>query len=131
MAVKDDDGTPDLDAVELSSFNQAGGELALVFNGFLYEKRMVYQAKAEARRAMAVAEEQEWRARTQQMRAKVVEAESQVPMALADALRSGNLGVMDYYYLKNVVADTDMRKGIADVTGKPSEDTDPDQGVPK
>ncbi len=84
--------------------------------------KKVYQAKAEARRAMAVAEEQEWRARTQQMRAKVVEAEAEVPKALAEALRSGNLGVMDYYHLKNIVADTEMRRGIADLTGPKKDD---------
>jgi len=81
--------------------------------------KKVYQARAEAKRAMAVAEEQEWRAKTQQMRASVVEAEAQVPKALAEALRSGNLGVMDYYYLKNVVADTNMRKGIGDLANPP------------
>ena len=75
--------------------------------------KKVYQAKAEARRAMAVAEEQEWVAKTQEMRAKVVEAEIQVPLAMSEALRSGNLGVMDYYGLKNIMADTDMRSGIA------------------
>ena len=93
--------------------------------------KKVYQAKAEARRAMAVAEEQEWAAKTQQMRAKVVEAEAQVPLALAEALRSGNLGVMDYSYLKNVVADTEMRKGIAAVTPQPGTEGDPNQGEPK
>lgn len=78
--------------------------------------KKVYQAKAEARRAMAVAEEQEWNAKTQEMRAKVVEAEIEVPRAMADALKSGKLGVMDYYSLKNIMADTSMRKGIAGLT---------------
>lgn len=87
--------------------------------------KKVYQAKAEARRAMAVAVEQEWTAKTQEMRAKVVEAEIQVPLAFADALRSGNIGVMDYYSLKNIMADTDMRKGIAGLT-EPEDDGTPE-----
>lgn len=75
--------------------------------------KRVAQAKAETRRAMAVAEEQEMLARTQEMRAKVVEAEATVPQAIAEAFRSGNLGVMDYYSLRNVQADTGMREAIA------------------
>jgi uncharacterized protein YqfA (UPF0365 family) len=71
--------------------------------------KSIAQAKAESRRAMAVAEEQENRARYQEALAKVQEAEAQVPLAMAEALREGNLGVMDYYNLRNVVADTDMR----------------------
>ncbi len=71
--------------------------------------KSIAQAKAESRRAMAVAEEQENRARYQEALAKVQDAEAQVPMALAEALRNGNIGVMDYYNLKNVVADTQMR----------------------
>lgn len=73
----------------------------------------IAQAKAESRRAMAVAEEQEMKARYQEALAKVQEAEAQVPLALAEALRSGNIGAMDYYNLKNVVADTDMRASIS------------------
>ncbi|MGH2586498.1 MAG: flotillin-like FloA family protein, partial [Dehalococcoidia bacterium] len=68
--------------------------------------KKIAQAKAEERRAMAVAHEQE-------MRARVVEAESQVPLALAEAFRNGRLGVMDYYRMQNVQADTDMREAIA------------------
>src|SRR5262249_15841027 len=75
--------------------------------------KRVPQAKAEVRRAAAVAVEQEMRARTQEMRAKVVEAEALVPQAMADAFRSGNLGVMDYVRMKNVQADTSMRESIA------------------
>ncbi|WP_117169184.1 flotillin-like protein FloA [Paraliobacillus sediminis] len=78
----------------------------------------IAQAKAEERRAMAVAEEQEMLARVQEMRAKVVEAEADVPLALAEALRSGNMGVMDYMNYKNIDADTDMRDSI----GKLSKD---------
>ncbi|MCL1852555.1 MAG: flotillin-like protein FloA [Peptococcaceae bacterium] len=78
--------------------------------------KRIAQAKAEERRAMAVAQEQEMRARVEEMRAKVVEAEAEVPLAMAAALREGNLGVMDYYNLKNVVADTQMRDNIARVS---------------
>jgi uncharacterized protein YqfA (UPF0365 family) len=73
----------------------------------------VAQAKAEMRRAAAVALEQEMKARVEEMNAKVVEAEAQVPLALAEAFRSGNLGVMDYYRLNNIKADTDMRDSIS------------------
>jgi len=75
--------------------------------------KRIAQAKAEERRAMAVAHEQEMIASVQEMRAKVTEAEAEVPRALAQALRDGNLGVMDYYQLKNVMADTDMRQNIS------------------
>ncbi|MEO1174866.1 MAG: flotillin-like FloA family protein, partial [Myxococcota bacterium] len=74
--------------------------------------KQVAQAKAESRRALAVATEQEMVARVQEMRSRVVEAEAQVPMALSEALRSGNLGALDYYNLRNVVADTEMRSSI-------------------
>ena len=77
--------------------------------------KRIAEAKAEERRAMAVAKEQEMIAEVQSMKAKVVEAEAQVPLALAEALRSGNLGVMDYYNMKNVLADTDMRSSISDI----------------
>ncbi|MFT4538412.1 MAG: hypothetical protein ACI841_001699 [Planctomycetota bacterium] len=75
--------------------------------------KRVAQAQAEKRRAMAVAAEQEFVAAVQENRAKVVEAEAQVPLAMADALRSGNLGVMDLYRLKNIESDTQMRSSIA------------------
>ena len=75
--------------------------------------RRIAQAKAEERRAIAVAREQEMLAAVQEMRARVVEAEAQVPLAMAEALREGKLGVMDYYQMKNVIADTNMRDGIA------------------
>tara|TARA_B110000093_G_scaffold121448_1_gene130165 strand:- start:15110 stop:16147 length:1038 start_codon:yes stop_codon:yes gene_type:complete len=73
----------------------------------------VAQAKAEMRRAAAVALEQEMKAKVEEMQAKVVEAEAEVPLALADAFRSGNLGVMDYYKINNIKADTDMRDSIS------------------
>ena len=75
--------------------------------------RKVAQAKAEERRAFAVAEEQEMLAEVQRMRAKVIESESEVPLAIADAFREGNLGVLDYYNLRNVQSDTSMRESIA------------------
>lgn len=82
----------------------------------------IAQAKAEERRAMAVAQEQEMVARVQEMRAKVVEAEADVPLALAEALRSGKMGVMDYMNYQNIGADTDMR----DTIGKLSKDSNND-----
>jgi len=85
------------------------------------------QAEAEGRRATAVAREQEMKALTQEMRAKVVEAEAQIPLAMAEAFRSGNLGVMDYYHIKNIQADTDMRKSISDS----SEPNPPHGSTPK
>lgn len=75
--------------------------------------KRIAQAKAEERRAMAVAKEQEMKASVVEMRAKVVEAEAEVPKALAFAFREGNLGVMDYYNLQNVISDTKMRENIA------------------
>lgn len=74
----------------------------------------IAQARAEERRAMAVAREQEMKAMVQEMRAKVVEAEAEVPRALAQALREGKIGVMDYYHMQNIMADTQMRNAIAD-----------------
>ncbi|HSJ64794.1 MAG TPA: flotillin-like protein FloA [Gemmatimonadaceae bacterium] len=78
--------------------------------------KRIAQAKAEERRAMAVAVEQENRAEVQKMRAMVVQAEAQVPLAMAEAFRSGNLGIMDYQRFRNVDADTSMRKAIAGET---------------
>lgn len=78
--------------------------------------KRIAEAKAEERRAMAVAKEQEMKADVEAMRAKVVEAEAEVPLALATALKSGNLGVMDYYNMRNILADTDMRSSISKIT---------------
>lgn len=75
----------------------------------------IAQAKAEERRAMAVAKEQEMKALVQEMRAKVVESEAEVPKAMASALNSGKLGVMDYYNMQNMIADTQMRDSISKV----------------
>ncbi|HHX50392.1 MAG TPA: flotillin-like protein FloA [Clostridia bacterium] len=82
--------------------------------------KRIAQAKAEERRAMAVAREQEMKASVQEMRAKVVEAEAEVPLAMADALREGKLGVMDYYNLKNIMADTHMRDAIGKMGSDPA-----------
>ena len=75
--------------------------------------KQIAQARAEERRAMARARETEMQAQVVEMRARVVEAEAEVPRAMADAFRSGNMGIMDYYKMKNVMADTDMRDSIA------------------
>jgi uncharacterized protein YqfA (UPF0365 family) len=75
--------------------------------------KRIAQARAEERRAMAVAKEQEMKAMVQEMRAKVVESEAEVPKAMAEALRQGKLGVMDYYNMRNIMADTQMRDSIS------------------
>lgn len=80
----------------------------------------IAQAKAEERRAMAVANEQEMKAKAQEARANVIQAEAEVPKAIAEAFREGNLGIMDYYKYKNIMADTSMRESIAEVPEGPS-----------
>jgi uncharacterized protein YqfA (UPF0365 family) len=80
----------------------------------------VAQAKAEVRRAQAVAVEQEMKARVQEMQAKVVAAQAEVPLAMASALRDGNLGVLDYYRMENLKADTEMRNNIVGDEGSQS-----------
>ena len=75
--------------------------------------KKIAQAKAEERRAMAIAQEQEMKAKVVEMKAKVVESESKVPLAIAEAFVNGNLGVMDYYNMKNIIADTSMRESIS------------------
>ena len=77
--------------------------------------KRIAQAKAEERRAMAIAKEQEMKAYTQEMEAKVVEAQAEVPHAMAEALKSGKLGVMDYYNMMNIQSDTEMRKAVSEV----------------
>ena len=72
------------------------------------------QAEAEGRRATAIAAEQEMRARVQEMQSKVIEAQAEVPKAISEAFRSGNLGIMDFYRMQNVLADTAMRESVAD-----------------
>ena len=83
--------------------------------------KRIAQAKAEERRAMAVAQEQENKAEVQGMHAKVIEAEAEVPKAIAEAFRGGKLGVMDYYNMRNVMADTQMRESIG-TTAKPNKE---------
>lgn len=80
--------------------------------------KRISEAKASERRAMALAREQEMKAEVEAMRAKVVEAESEVPIAMAEALKSGNLGVFDYYKMKNLNSDTDMRTSISKISDK-------------
>ena len=80
--------------------------------------KQIAQARAEERRAMARARETEMQAQVVEMEARVKEAEAEVPKAMAEAFRSGNLGIMDYYRMKNVMADTDMRESIADLDDK-------------
>lgn len=77
----------------------------------------IANARAEERRAMAIAAEQEMKAKTQEMKAKLVSAESEVPKAISMAFKSGNIGVMDYYRMQNVQADTSMRNSISNSTG--------------
>jgi len=84
--------------------------------------KRIAQAKAEERRAMAVAKEQEMKASVEEMRAKVVEAEAEVPKALAAALRDGKMGAMDYYNMRNLLADTSMRESISTVTNTDQDD---------
>ncbi|MGL5786523.1 MAG: flotillin-like protein FloA [Bacteroidales bacterium] len=81
----------------------------------------IAQAKAEERRAMAIALEQEMKAKAEEARAKVIEAEADVPKAMAEAFRNGNLGIMDYYKMKNIQADTTMRETIASPGGPKSQ----------
>ena len=74
----------------------------------------IAQAKAEERRAMAVANEQEMKAKAQEARANVIQAEAEIPKAIAESFRSGNLGIMDYYKFENIKADTKMRDSISE-----------------
>ena len=101
----------DIADVDVGSNNQAEADLK------------VARAKAEERRAAAVALEQEMSAEVARMRAKVVEAEAEIPRAIADAFHKGNLGVMDYYNLRNIQSDTEMRNAIAKPEDKKNKDT--------
>ena len=111
-----DDGT----AYEILSIDMADIDVGDNIGARLMKERAeadktIAQAKAEERKSMAVALEQEMRAKTQEMRAMLVAAEADVPKAMADAFRKGNLGIMDYYKMQNVVSDTAMRNSIAGV----------------
>jgi len=119
-------------AFEIVSVDMADIEVGENIGATLQAKQadadlQIARAEAEKRRAMAVAREQEMLALVQENRSKVVEAESQVPMAIADAFRNGRLGVMDYYNLKNVQSDTEMRSAIAGA-GKPERNDRPVTG---
>jgi len=108
-------------AFEILSIDIAGVDIGKNIGAILQSDqaeadKRIAQAKAEERRAMAVALEQEMTARVEEMRARVVEAEAEVPQALAEALRSGNMGVMDYLNYKNINADTDMRDTIGNIS---------------
>jgi len=85
-------------------------------------QKKVGQAKAEERRAMAIADEQEMRARTQEMKAQMILAESEVPKAMAEAFKTGKIGIMDYYNMQNVVADTQMRKALGNEENEEDDD---------
>ena len=85
--------------------------------------KRIAQAQAEKRRAMATAREQEMKARVEEMRAEVIAAEAQIPLAMADAFRSGNMGIMDYARYRNIESDTQMRRSIAE--GEPDESVPP------
>ena len=74
--------------------------------------KSIAQARAEEKRSMAIALEQEMKAKAEEARAKVIEAEKEIPLAMAEAFRNGNLGIMDYYKIKNIQADTQMRENI-------------------
>jgi uncharacterized protein YqfA (UPF0365 family) len=87
----------------------------------------IAQAKAEERRAMAVATEQEMIALAQEARAKVIEAEVEIPLAMAEAFRSGNLGIMDYYKFKNIESDTSMRESISKGTKRSTKNSGSDE----
>jgi len=115
-------------SIDIADVSIAGIENAANVGALLEAERaetdkIMRQAEAEGRRAMAVAQEQEMVAKVEANRAKVVLAEAEVPLAFADALRAGKLGVMDYYSLKNIQADTEMRRAIGE---KPPSDTEPD-----
>lgn len=105
-------------AFEILSIDIADVDVGKNIGAFLQTEqaeadKRIAQAKAEERRAMAVAQEQEMKARVVEMRARVVESESEVPLAMAEALRGGQIGVLDYMNLKNIEADTNMRSSIS------------------
>ena len=113
-----DDGTAfqilSIDIADIDVGNNIGAELK---KSQAQAEKEIAEAKAAERKAMAIAQEQEMKARVQEMRAQVVEAEAKVPEALANAFNNGKIGVMDYYRLQNIQADTNMRNGLV---GKPN-----------
>jgi len=117
-----DDGTAfnilSIDIADIDVGDNIGAELK---KSRAQADKEIAQAKAEERRAMALAQEQEMKARVQAMKANVVQAQAKVPEAMADAFKNGKLGVMDYYRLENIQADTKMRNNLI---GKKSDDDD-------
>lgn len=106
-------------SIDIADVSVAGVSDRANVGAFLESERAetdmkIRRAEAEGKRAMAVAEEQQQRAKVVEMRSKVVEAEAEVPKAMAEAFRKGNLGIMDYYRMKNVIADTGMRDSISE-----------------
>jgi len=108
----------DIADVSVAGIKDAANVGALLEADRAETDKKMRQAEAEGRRAMAVAREQEMTALLEENRAKVVEAEAEIPRAISEAFRSGNLGVMDYYNLRNIQADTEMRKTIGGVDEK-------------
>jgi len=104
-----------IDIADVDVGNNIGAELQMAQAN---ADKDIAQAKAEERRAMAVATEQEMKAKIREMEAKLVDAEAEIPMAISESLANGNLGIMDYYKMKNIMADTDMRQSIAGPAGK-------------
>jgi len=111
----------DIADISVAGVSNAANVGALLETERAEADKKLRQAEAEGRRVMAVALEQEMKARVQEMQAKVIEAKAEVPKALAQALREGKLGVMDYYRLQNIEADTTMRKSIAGTESDESE----------
>ena len=126
-----DDGTAfqilSIDIADIDVGNNIGAELK---KSQAQAEKEIAQAKAEERKAMAIAQEQEMRARVQAMRANVVQSEAKVPEAIANAFNNGKLGVMDYYRLQNIQADTNMRNNLfgSSENNKPSSDDSKDNG---
>jgi uncharacterized protein YqfA (UPF0365 family) len=103
----------DIADISVAGTSEAANVGALLETERAEADKKMRQAEAEGRRAMAVAHEQEMRANVQEMQAKLVGSKAEVPLAVAEAFRSGNLGVMDYYRLQNIESDTSMRRSIA------------------
>ena len=126
-----DDGTAfqilSIDIADIDVGNNIGAELK---KSQAQAEKEIAQAKAEERKAMAIAQEQEMRARVQAMRANVVQSEAKVPEAIANAFNNGKLGVMDYYRLQNIQADTNMRNNLfgSSENNKPSSNDSKDNG---
>ena len=99
-----------IDIADIDVGNNVGAKLAM---DEADAEKIMSQAKAEERRAMAEANEQEMRARKEEMRAMYIAAEAEVPKAMANAIKEGKIGVMDYYRMQNLISDTAMRNALA------------------